>query len=153
MTTIVTAACHPSSYVPEHALAPIKESVFLPYIFSHDEVRRLLAAATSHQGRFIWASMLRALILVLYCTGLRLGEAVRLRTADVDLNRGTLLIRQSKGRSRIVPIRVDLVAELCRYATERQRLLCDRRRSGRIEARIGLRMMPTFPRSPLYSVR
>lgn len=38
----------PSSYVPEHALAPVKESVFLPYIFSHDEVRRLLEAATAH---------------------------------------------------------------------------------------------------------
>jgi integrase len=113
----------PSSYVPEHALAPVKESVFLPYIFSHDEVRRLLAAATSHRGRFIGAPMLRALILVLYCTGLRLGEAVRLRTADADLDRGSLLIRHSKGRSRIVPIRADLVAELCRYAAERQRLV------------------------------
>jgi integrase len=57
-------------------------SVFLPYIFSDNEARRLLPAATSHRGRFIWARMLRALILVLYCTGLRLGEAVRLRTAD-----------------------------------------------------------------------
>jgi integrase len=43
--------------------------------------------------------------------------------ADVDLDRGSLLIRHSKGRSRIVPIRADLVAELCRYAAERQRLL------------------------------
>jgi hypothetical protein len=54
----------PSSYVPEHALAPVKVSVFLPYIFSHDEVRRLLAAATSHRGRSIVAPTLRALILV-----------------------------------------------------------------------------------------
>jgi integrase len=118
----------PSSYVPEHALAPVKESVFLPYIFSQDEVHRLLAAATAHRGCFIWASMLRTLILVLYCTGLRLGEAVRLRTVDVDLDRGTLMIRHSKGRSRIVPIRADLVAELRRYAVERQRLVGERRR-------------------------
>ena len=69
----------PSSYAPEHALAPIKDSVFLPYIFTHDEVHRILAAASAHDGRFIWASMLRTLILVLYCAGLRLGEAVRLR--------------------------------------------------------------------------
>jgi integrase len=120
----------PSSYVPEHALAPIKESIFLPYIFSHDEVRRLLAAATSHHGRFIGAPMLRALVLVLYCTGLRLGEAVRLRVADVDLDRGSLLIRQSKGRSRIVPIRADLVAELRRYTAERQRLICIHRQAN-----------------------
>ena len=95
----------PSSYVPEHALAPIKESTFLPYIFNHDDVHRILALATSHKGRFIWASMLRALILVLYCTGLRLGEAVRLRVTDIDLDRGILKIQHSKGRSRIVTIR------------------------------------------------
>jgi len=80
----------PTSYVPEHALAPVKESTFLPYIFSHDDVRQILALASSHRGRFIWAAMLRTLILVLYCTGLRLGEAVRLRRADVDLDHGIL---------------------------------------------------------------
>jgi integrase len=113
----------PSGYVPEHALAPVKESIFFPYIFSHEEVSQILAAATSHRGRFIWASMLRTLILVLYCTGLRLGEAVRLGTADIDLVHGTLTIQRSKGRSRIVAIRADLVAELRCYAAERERLV------------------------------
>ncbi len=113
----------PTSYVPEHAMAPVRESTFLPYIFSHDDVRRILALASSHRGRFIWATMPRTLILVLYCTGLRLGEAVRLHTTDVDLDHGVLKIRQSKGRSRIVPVRPDLIAELHRYSAERQRLL------------------------------
>ena len=81
----------PSSDVPEHALAPVKESTFLPYIFSHDEVRQILAAATAHKGRFIGAAMLRTFVLVLYCTGLRLGEAARLRMVDVDLDRGLLV--------------------------------------------------------------
>ena len=119
----------PSAYVPAHALAPIKASVFLPCIFSHDEVRRILVLASSHHGRFIWASMLRTLMLVLYCTGLRLGEAVRLRMADIDLDRGILEIQHSKGRSRIVAIRVDLVAEFRTYLAERQRLLQERCRS------------------------
>jgi integrase/recombinase XerD len=118
----------PTSCVPEHALAPVKESTFLPYIFSHDDVRQILALASSHRGRFIWAAMLRTLILVLYCTGLRLGEAVRLRTADVDLDRGILKVQHSKGRSRVVAIRPDLVAELRRYGVERQKLLDKRRR-------------------------
>jgi integrase/recombinase XerD len=113
----------PSGYVPEHAMAPVKVSVFLPYIFSHEDVRRLLTVATCHRGRFIWASMLRTLILVTYCAGLRLGEAVRLRVTDVDLDQGILMIRHSKGRSRVVPIRPDLVAELRCYITERQQLV------------------------------
>jgi site-specific recombinase XerD len=72
----------PSGYVPEHALAPVKESAFLPYIFTCEEVRQLLAAATAYHGRFIWSAMLRTLMLVLYCTGMRLGEAVRLHWDD-----------------------------------------------------------------------
>ena len=116
----------PSSYVPEHALAPVKESLFLPYIFTHDEVRQLLAAATAHKGRFIWSTMLRALMLVLYCTGMRLGETVRLRREEVDLDRAVLMIQNSKRRSRIVAIRDDLVDELRRYVEARQRLIADR---------------------------
>src|SRR6516162_3587755 len=113
----------PSSYVPEHALAPVKESTFLPYIFSQDEVRQILAAATAHKGRFIGAAMLRMFILVLYCTGLRLGEAARLRMVDVDLDRGLLTVQASKGRSRIVPIRADLSTEIRYYVVERQQVL------------------------------
>lgn len=110
----------PSSYVPEHACAPIKESTFLPYIFTPDDIRRLLAAATAHQGRYLWGAMLRPLVLVLYCTGMRLGEAVRLGVADVDLDHGALTVQRSKGRSRILPIRADLIEELRRYSEQRQ---------------------------------
>ena len=118
----------PSGHVPEQALAPVKQSVFLPYIYSHDEVRRILALAGSHHGRFIGATMLHTLILVLYCTGLRLGEAIRLRMSDADLDQGILAIRHSKGRSRIVAIRADLVTELRRHVADRRRLLDERRR-------------------------
>jgi len=117
----------PTSYVPEHAMAPVKESIFFPYIFSHEEIGRILAAASGHKGRFIWASMLRRLVLVLYCTGLRLGEALRLQMTDVDLDRGTLTIHNSKRRSRIVPIRNDLVSELRHYINDRRQLFLDRR--------------------------
>lgn len=119
----------PSSHVPEHALAPVKESDFLPYIFSHDEVRRLLALAASRDGRNIRGATLRTLILVLYCTGLRLGEAVRLGTVDIDLDRSTLMIQHSKGRSRIVAIRPDLVSELRRHSEERHQLLSERQQA------------------------
>jgi integrase/recombinase XerD len=119
----------PTSYVPEHAFAPVKESSFIPYIFSHEEIRRILDAASVHRGPFIWASMLRRLILVLYCTGLRLGEAVRLHMDDVDLDRGTLVIRNSKRRTRIVPMRDDLVGELRLYVADRRKLLLDRGRA------------------------
>jgi integrase/recombinase XerD len=113
----------PSSYVPEHAQAPIKKSLFVPYIFTRDEVLKMVSAASALRGPSIWGRMLRTLLLVLYCTGLRLGEAVRLRTQDVDLRRGTFMIHHSKGRSRIVPFRADLAAELRRYVAARRKLV------------------------------
>jgi integrase/recombinase XerD len=106
----------------------VKASTFFPYILSQDEIRWILATASAHEGHFRWASMLRRLVLVLYCTGLRLGVATRLQMTDVDLERGTLTIRNSKRRTRIVPMRDDLVRELRRYVEDRRQLLIDQRR-------------------------
>lgn len=113
----------PRAFVPDHAVAPVKESVFVPYIFSREEVLALLDAATRHEGRNMWGAMLRALTLVLYCTGMRLGETTRLRLDDVDLHRGVLTVQRSKGRSRLLAIRDDLVAELRQYLRRREDIL------------------------------
>lgn len=113
----------PHGFVPDHAVAPVKESVFVPYIFSHEEVLAVLDAATRHKGRNMWGAMLRALTLVLYCTGMRLGEAVRLNLIDVDLRTAVLTVQRSKGRSRILAIRDDLVAELRQYLRQREEVL------------------------------
>jgi len=112
----------PDSFVPEHALAPQTESVYFPYIFSHEEIRQLLAAARRHQGRNIWAEMLHTLLLILYCTGLRFGEAVRLSLSDVDLNLARFYIRESKGRTRFVPFGADLAQKINAYLVERTRI-------------------------------
>jgi integrase len=113
----------PRSFVPDHAVAPVKESVFLPYIFSREEVLALVQAATRYEGRSMWGAMLRALTLVLYCTGMRLGEATRIRMADVDLRLAALTVQRSKGRSRILAIRDDLAAELQQYLKHREEVL------------------------------
>ena len=118
----------PRAFVPEHAVAPVKESAFIPYIFSREEVLALIELATRHEGRSMWGAMLRALCLVLYCTGMRLGEATRLRIDDVDLRRCVLTVERSKGRSRILPIRDDLAAELRHYLRRRDELLTARGR-------------------------
>jgi len=106
-------------FVPEQAWAPQTESPFAPYVFSHAQIRQLLDAASRHRGRNIWAGMLRMLLLVLYCTGLRFGEAVRLQMGDVDLEKRVLFIRESKGKSRHVPFGTDLARELRTYLRDR----------------------------------
>jgi integrase/recombinase XerD len=105
-------------FVPERAWAPQTESRFSPHVLSHAEVRQLLDAASRLQGRNMCAGM-RTLLLTLYCTGLRFGEAVRLRMGDVDLEKRMLFIRDSKGKSRLVPFGTDLARELRIYLRDR----------------------------------
>ncbi len=112
----------PTFFVPEHAQAPKTESVFSPYIFSFKEIQTILNAAGQHQGKSVGAGLLRTLLLILYCTGLRFGEAVRLRLSDVDLKKCVFHIRESKGRTRLVPFGKDLAHEISLYLKERSHL-------------------------------
>lgn len=61
----------------------------------------------------------RAMLEVLYSTGIRRGELAHLSLFDLDVERSTLLVRQGKGRKdRMVPIGERAVAWLTRYLTE-----------------------------------
>ena len=80
----------------------------LPVILSPDEVRRLLAAAALPRHRL----MLR----LAYGCGLRLGEVLRLRVADLDGGRATLWVRGGKGgKDRGLPLPAGLLDELRAY--------------------------------------
>jgi integrase len=113
----------PGVFVPPVSLAPQTESHYVPYVFSLDEIGRLIKAAEQHQGRNFWPGMFRMLLLATYCTGLRLGEAVRLQRSDLDQGRRVLHIRESKGRSRDVPFQTDLADQFSHYLRERTELL------------------------------
>jgi integrase/recombinase XerD len=95
---------------------------FVPYIYSEDEIKRLLAAAASSEHRNLSSSTCRTLLLLLYGAGLRIGEALNLDVADVDLDAGLLHIRNSKFyKTRIVPTGSDLTRVLRDYALEHRK--------------------------------
>jgi integrase len=81
-------------------------------VLSIEDVRRLLALADELDRPRFKRDMFRALLLILYCTGLRFGEAVRLRVADVDTRKRTIFVRETKRRSRCIPFDATL-AESC----------------------------------------
>jgi integrase len=90
----------------------------VPYIYSTEDVRRLLAVPDSHYPPDCPLSpdTMRTLLLLLYGTGLRLGEATRLKHEDADFKNAALIIRETKfGKSRLVPIGRDLVSILKLY--------------------------------------
>jgi integrase/recombinase XerD len=95
------------------------QCTYMPHVFTMAEVCVLLRL-TGTLGRPPFRRILyHALLLVLFCTGLRFGEATRLRLRDVDLVRGVLFILPSKGRSRWVPYHPSLGRELRRYLAAR----------------------------------
>lgn len=95
------------------------ESAFVPYFLSEPDVLRLVALCdTLNRPRFR-AALYRALLLVLYCTGIRFGEALRLRIRDVDTRSAILFVDMFKGRARWVPFDRSLARELNRYLAAR----------------------------------
>lgn len=61
----------------------------------------------------------RALLELLYGTGLRVSECARLELRDVDLGKGTLFVRQGKGKKdRVVPFAGQAAAALDLYLRE-----------------------------------
>lgn len=105
--------------VPLPVERPRCSGTFTPYIYSREDLRRLLEAIPSYHrfpGR-LEPPTLRAIVLLLYGAGLRRGEALRLRVADVDLTKSLLTIRDTKFfKSRLVPIGADLARVLSDYA-------------------------------------
>jgi len=92
---------------------------FKPYIYSPAELRRLLDSTESCRRTLsdLDASVIRALILLMYGAALRPSEALSLRIRDVDLSEAVLTIRDSKFfKSRLVPIGPKTIRLLAEYA-------------------------------------
>lgn len=95
---------------------------FVPYIYSHAELKRMLDAipAACTERSAIDPLTFRALILLLYGAGLRLGEALAFSMEDVDLQRACLDVRETKFfKHRLVPMGADLTKVMREYALER----------------------------------
>jgi integrase/recombinase XerD len=90
-----------------------------PYFLSKKDILVLLRLCADLKRPHFRAVLYRALILVLYCTGIRFGEALRLRMRDVDIRSAVLFIDLFKGRTRWVPFHRSLCRELDRYLVSR----------------------------------
>ncbi|PRC90589.1 site-specific tyrosine recombinase XerC [Solimicrobium silvestre] len=68
----------------------------------------------------------RAMMEVLYSSGIRRSELAKLDMTDIDTNRGSLLVREGKGkRDRLVPLGARACAWVTRYLLEVRPELCD----------------------------
>ena len=116
------ARVEPRTEIPDRSLAPARLPQVRPHVFDLAELRALVAAAGRLPARRwpLAPATSRTLLLVLYASGLRVGEALRLTIRDVDLDAGTLFVAETKSfKSRWVPVSTSLAAELATYLAAR----------------------------------
>jgi integrase/recombinase XerD len=114
----------PTCFVPDPSLFPALHQPLQPHIFAEGEIVRLLREAGKLErspDSPLRPELFRLAITLLYTTGLRRGELLRMTTGDCDSREQTLLVRESKfHKSRLVPVSQDAAAELGRYLQARR---------------------------------
>ncbi|MFA6921136.1 MAG: tyrosine-type recombinase/integrase [Gallionella sp.] len=111
----------PNTEVPPPGLLPFRAARAHPYIYSIEEIQRLLEHALQlSPGTELRRWTFHTLLGLLSVTGMRVGEALRLRLDDVDLDNGVLTVRGTKfGKARLVPIHTSTREVMASYQTRR----------------------------------
>jgi site-specific recombinase XerD len=113
-----------ATYSPLPRTLPRPSRFFTPYIYSSEELHRLLEAAKQFgtSRTKLQSPTIHILILLLYGAGLRISEALSLKPQDINLSDSLLTIRESKFyKTRLVPIGIQLTNALAAYMEERSR--------------------------------
>jgi integrase/recombinase XerD len=114
---------------PGEDLRPPRAWTVLPKFLSIEDVDRLIAQPDVTTPRGLRD---RALIELLYATGMRVSELVGLRPADVNLGASYLTCTGKGDKQRIVPIGDEAGSWVARYVRESRPLLLGRRTSQRL---------------------
>ena len=92
----------------------------LPYVMNDSEIREFFAAADNYVPKIngirfqILAEEYKVLFRFIYCCGLRVSEARKLKTKNIDFEKNTAIILRSKGdKDRLIYI-ADDVCDICR---------------------------------------
>lgn len=95
----------------------------VPHIYTDEEIRELLdqASQLTPPGG-LRPRTYRTLFGLIAAAGLRLSEALRLQVGDVDLDRATIAVRETKfHKSRCLPLQASVVQALADYRRVRDR--------------------------------
>ncbi len=117
-----------------------KPSQRLPVVLTPAEVRAVLERMDG-----VYGLMAR----LLYGTGMRLMECVRLRVKDVDFGRSEILIRDGKGaKDRVTMLPVALAGPLTDHLTRRRVIYEDDLRDGKAEVWLPDALDKKYPNAP-----
>lgn len=96
-------------------------SRFQAYIFSNDEINKYFKFIDSYgsgKDPFI-ALCLPVIFRILYSCGTRVGETLKIKVKDVDLNKGIIILRHTKNeKTRMIPVSDELKGLLIKYTSK-----------------------------------
>ena len=104
------------------------EASFVPYIFSDDEISKILFHAQHFPHHVNMTlpnieNIVSCAITMLYCTGMRAGEVINLKVEDVDLDQQLIYVHEAKNHNkRLIPMSDSLTAECRRYVEQAEKL-------------------------------
>ena len=115
-------ALDPVHEIPPVGLIPRGRGRPVPRLFTKEQVAALMSAARQLRTP-PQAATVETVVGLLWATGLRVGEAIRLDDTDLDADNALLRVRGSKnGRSRTIPIDCTTADALCSYVDARNRM-------------------------------
>jgi len=109
------------TYIPERNLVPPARTARRPHIYSEQEAKRLIGTALAlPPPRSLRPHTYATILSLLWVSGMRIGEVLRLNLEDLDAERELLYIRQSKfSKSRLVPLSRSAASALGKYLERR----------------------------------
>lgn len=102
-----------------------RKSTYTPFIFSREQMILILQEASDFHSCYDsvnpnMKNVISCLYAVLYCTGMRISEALSLELSEVSLVEHTVLVTESKnGRQRLLPISKSLSLKCEEYLSKR----------------------------------
>lgn len=114
------AGIDPATEIPPLGLVPHHPRWRPPFLFTAAELDVLLSQPARSLTAPLQVVTYQTLLGLLACTGLRIGEAIKLDRSDLDRHDGVLLIRESKfDKSRLVPLHASTLRALQEFEEQR----------------------------------
>jgi len=111
---------------PTESIPTIKLFQYIPYVFSRDQIKKILDVAnrqvTESRNYFFARRAHYAIFYTIYACGLRISECLKIKGKDLRWDDMTLFIRETKfGKSRIIPFHGKLAQVLADYRCVREK--------------------------------
>lgn len=113
------------SFIP--VLPRRRESGYVPYVFSKDEVHRIFQSADALRARERHPESIMmsvpVILRLLYSTGIRISEALAIKNSQIDFDRHLIVLEITKnGHQRIAALTPSMEQEIVRYLSYRSKL-------------------------------